>query len=126
MNRNLLSLILIAMCSCFSFHALANERTDTVSVVGVCQSCKARIEKAAKQAGASLADWNDKTKVLSVTYNDSAISLLAIEKNIAFMGHDTRDVKATMLAYNKLPACCKYDRNGIAVKTKACEEDKKE
>lgn len=103
----------------------AKEKTDTVKVLGNCESCKARIEKAAKTAGASKADWNDETQILRVTYDDSATSLLSIEKGIAAAGHDTRDVKATSDAYDKLHACCQYDRTGLNG-SKACDKNEKE
>jgi hypothetical protein len=33
-----------------------------------------------------------------------------IEKEIAAVGYDTQDVKATDDAYHKLPKCCQYER----------------
>lgn len=123
---NVRLIIAVVAASCFlSFRGFAKDITDTVKVLGNCESCKARIEKAAKQAGAAEANWNDTTQILSVSYDDANTSLLAIEKQIAFAGHDTRDVKATAQAYGKLNACCQYDRTG---KTggKACDDDEKE
>lgn len=101
----------------------AKEKTDNVKVLGNCESCKSRIEKAAKAAGATKADWNDETQILSVTYDDAGTSLLSIEKGIAAVGHDTRDVKATNVAYDKLHSCCQYDRTGKSG-AKACEDEK--
>src|SRR5579875_1362829 len=100
MNRKFLSAItIISMSLVLSIKAKANDKTDTVTVAGVCENCKGRIEKAAKQTGASTANWNEKSKLLSVSYNDSATSLLAIEKQIASVGYDTRDVKASVQSY---------------------------
>lgn len=126
MNRKSLSVFLFVIIIALPFHVLASERKDTVSVAGVCESCKARIEKAAKQAGATYANWNAKTHVLEVNYNDSVTSLMALEKKIAFAGHDTRDVKATIAAYNQLPSCCQYNRSGATDAKKICEDDKKQ
>ena len=97
-----------------------------MSVAGNCDGCKNRIEKAAKEAGALMANWNDSTKILQITYDDLSTSLLTIEKRIALAGHDTRDVKATADAYAKLPVCCKYDKSSIGKPTQVCEEDKKQ
>ena len=94
-------------------------------MLGNCESCKTRIEKAARQAGAASADWSDKTEVLTVSYDDAVTSLLAIEKQIAFAGHDTRDIKATDEAYGKLHSCCQYDRTGTTG-GKACDKNEKE
>ncbi len=113
MIRKVLTVVsTIIMSSVLSSHAIANDKTDTVTVSGVCESCKARIEKAAKQAGATSAEWNEKSKLLNVAYNDSATSLLTIEKKITSVGYDTRDIKAANQSYNKLPSCCKYSRSG--------------
>ena len=103
----------------------AKDRTDTVKVLGNCESCKARIEKAAKASGATKADWSDETQILSITYDDANTTLLSIEKGIAAVGHDTGDVKATATAYDKLHSCCQYDRTGLNG-AKACDKDEKE
>ena len=125
MNRKFFTLIsVIAMSFALSINAKANVKTDTVSIAGVCESCKARIEKAAKQAGATMADWNEKSKLLNVSYDDSITSLLAIEKKIASAGYDTRDIKATVQSFNNLPSCCKYDRTGANKEEKVCDDKK--
>ncbi len=125
MKMKFLTTVLVAVCSLFASHLFAKEITDTVRVLGNCESCKARIEKAAKGAGATKADWNDKTQILKLSYDDASTNLLAIEKGIAFVGHDTRDVKATTQAYDKLHSCCQYDRTGLSG-AKACEKDEKD
>ncbi len=85
-------------------------KTETVNVSGNCGMCQSRIEKAAKDAGASTAKWNSETSLLSVSYNTSKTSLNNIEQKIAFVGHDTKSVKANDEAYNELHDCCKYER----------------
>jgi periplasmic mercuric ion binding protein len=85
-------------------------KTETVKVLGNCEICKARIEKAAKAEGAAKAEWNDDSKLLSVTYDTSKTSLDKICKKIATAGHDNDKAKADDKAYNSLPGCCKYDR----------------
>jgi periplasmic mercuric ion binding protein len=114
-------LFIAAFLTVSAVSASAKEKTDTVKVLGNCESCKARIEKAAKAAGAMKADWSDETQILSVTYDDASTSLLSIEKGIAAVGHDTRDVKATAETYHKLHSCCQYDRTGTSG-AKACEK----
>lgn len=82
-------------------------------VLGECGMCKTRIEKAAKTDGVTSAVWDIKTKVLKVEYLSSKIKVDTIHKNIAKAGHDTEKEKADNGVYDKLPACCKYERNVI-------------
>ena len=42
-------------------------KTETFKVLGNCDLCKARIEKAVKIEGVTNADWSTKTKLLTVT-----------------------------------------------------------
>ena len=83
-------------------------KTETFKVSGNCESCKARIEKAAKVEGVTKAVWNTKTKILTLVYNPSKVKSDDIQKKIAAVGHDTPKYKATATAYNSLPGCCKY------------------
>src|SRR3954467_5553147 len=106
--------VLFTLLTVFGLSAFAKETTDSVKVNGVCGSCKKRIEKAAMDAGAITANWSDETQILSVKYDDSKTTLLGIEKKIASVGHDTRDVKATDQAYKSLEECCQYDRTSSA------------
>jgi periplasmic mercuric ion binding protein len=83
-------------------------KTEIIKVSGNCESCKARIEKAAKVDGVTKADWNMKTKMLTLVYDPSKVKSIDIQKRIAAVGHDTPKYKATVGAYNALPGCCKY------------------
>lgn len=86
-------------------------KTETFKVSGNCNMCKATIEKAAKSAGVTKADWDVKAKVISVTYDPSKVKAEDIHKKIAASGYDTEKVKASDAAYNKLHSCCKYKRS---------------
>ena len=72
--------------------------------------CENKIEKAAKEAGAVSADWNQDTKVITVKYKVSTSNLAKIQKSIADAGYDNAGVKTTTEAYDKLHSCCKYER----------------
>ena len=85
-------------------------KTETIKVLGNCDMCKTRIEKAAKAEGASGASWDSKTKLLTLNYDPSKTSIDAIAKKEASVGHDTEKYKAEDKVYNALPGCCKYDR----------------
>lgn len=119
--KYIMSALVVLLC-CLSLHSFAKQKTDTVKVLGNCESCKARIEKAAKQGGASKANWDDETQILKITYDDGNTSLLNIERQVAMAGHDTRDVKATTESYDKLHSCCQYDRSGKSA-AKVCDEN---
>lgn len=108
---------IIVFCSALlTFYAsdslLANQIKDTViSVQGNCKSCKKTIESAVKSLdGIQKASWNTSTKKLSITFDQSIISLQKIEDKIAASGYDTDNVKATEESYNSLHSCCKYQR----------------
>ena len=98
-----------------------NTKTETIAVSGNCSMCQKKIEKAAKQAGATTADWNKDTKVLTIKYNSSTTNAAKIQQGIATVGYDTRDFKAADESYNKLPACCQYDRTAAAGKHEAMD-----
>jgi periplasmic mercuric ion binding protein len=86
------------------------QKTETFKVWGNCDMCKNRIEKAVKAEGASSADWNKSTKMLSVTFDPSKTSVDSFSKKLASVGHDTEKYKADDKAYEALDACCKYER----------------
>ena len=87
---------------------MAATKTEKLKVSGNCESCKARIEKAAKLDGVSKAEWDIPSKMLAVTYDPSKTNLDLISKKIAAAGHDTEKLKADEKAYAGLPGCCKY------------------
>ena len=86
----------------------AATKTETLKVSGNCDMCKARIEKAAKFDGVSKAEWETKSKILSVTYDPAKTNIDQVSKKVAAAGHDTEKVKADDKAYSTLPGCCKY------------------
>ncbi|MHB9142258.1 MAG: heavy-metal-associated domain-containing protein [Paludibacter sp.] len=83
-------------------------KTEMIKVDGNCETCKARIEKAAKVDGVTKADWNTKTKMLTMVYNPAKVSSDKVQKMIAAAVHDTPMYKSNTTAYNALPGCCKY------------------
>lgn len=101
--------IIIALIAGFAVQAQNKNAKANIEVDGVCNMCKVRIEKAAiKTKGIKLATWNLETKQLAVVYNEKKVDLNTLEQNIAAVGHDTKNIKATDTNYNALDACCKY------------------
>ena len=82
-----------------------------VEVNGNCDQCKKRIEKAAFSVpGVKSATWNVETHQLAVIMNEEKSSTADLNKAIAKVGHDTKEVKAKQEDYDKLHSCCKYER----------------
>jgi mercuric ion binding protein len=85
-------------------------QTSKFKVWGNCGTCKKNIEKAVKIEGVTKADWNKDTKIITVTFDSSKITLEQIQKRIASAGYDTELFNGNDKAYNKLDKCCQYDR----------------
>src|SRR6476469_5459319 len=88
------SLFTINICN-----AQKNLAKEKIKVWGNCEMCKKKIEKAAKGAGATYANWNEDTQLLAVSYNSTETNALQIEKAVAASGYDTKDVKASDKAF---------------------------
>ena len=89
---------------------ISNAKTETVKVYGNCGMCETSIEKAANKKKISKADWNEETKMATISYDSKKTTLDAVLKNIALAGYDNQSFLAPDAAYNKLPGCCKYER----------------
>ena len=77
----------IMLIASFSF---AQTKTEQFKVSGECGTCKKKIEKAAKSAGASYALWDASSKMLTVKFASATASKTKIEQSIADAGYDTR------------------------------------
>ena len=106
MKKNLVFVMAFLMMSMF---AVAQNPT-TIKVAGNCGMCKKHIEKAAKDAGATSANWDKVTKILTVSFEAGKTSADKIETAIAGAGYDTEHKEASLEAYKKLDECCQYDR----------------
>jgi len=85
-------------------------KTEIFKVYGNCDMCKSRIETSLKIDGVIKAEWDQKTKMVSVTFDPSKVTVDEMEKRVAGVGHDTEKYKAVNDVYEKLPGCCHYDR----------------
>ncbi|MCP1298470.1 TonB-dependent receptor [Chryseobacterium sp. S0630] len=90
--------------------AISTKKENEFYVRGNCASCKARIEKASKDAGANTAEWNAEKQTVTLNFDPSKTSSDKILKAIADAGHDNEKYKASDAVYNGLPGCCLYDR----------------
>ena len=105
----------------FATASLAQKETqETFPVSGNCGMCKTKIEKAAKQAGASYAAWDVENKEITVKYNSTASNTAKIKQAIAATGYDTPGFTATDEAYDNLHQCCKYERGTTKSESNDC------
>jgi len=88
----------------------ASQKTETFKVWGACGMCKTRIEKTVKAEGATTANWDEKTQMLTVSFDPKKSSVDVLSKKLASVGHDTEKYKAADDVYAKLPGCCHYER----------------
>lgn len=113
------------LCMSFTVMAVAQTQTESIKVSGNCGMCKKKIETAAKTGGASYALWDKQTKILTVKYDNATTNKAKIEQEVAGVGYDTPDFKATDEAYNKLDACCHYEREAKTTAKAECNMDMK-
>ncbi len=86
-------------------------KTESFKVYGNCEMCQDRIEGVLKKKDGVLKRiWNDDTKILTVVFDPSKITLTQIKQKIADEGYDTDEIQATEAAYNNLSKCCQYKR----------------
>lgn len=100
-------------------------KTETFQVLGNCGMCEKTIENAAATAGATSADWDADKNLLTVAFDSAQTTVDAIQKAVARSGYDNAGYKAPDEAYDKLHACCHYDRSGAPGTAKSCEEGEK-
>ncbi|ROL56529.1 heavy-metal-associated domain-containing protein [Bacteroidetes/Chlorobi group bacterium Naka2016] len=108
MRTAVLAIISFALAFVLAFSQ--NQTLAEIKTSAVCEHCKERIESNLKNVeGILKADLNLETKVLSVAYDSTKISLQEIRKKISRIGYDADDVKRDPKAYKKLPKCCRID-----------------
>ena len=83
----------------------------SIFVAGVCGMCRSRIKKVTRNIeGVVESDWDEDTKILTISFDKELTNEAAIEAAVAAAGHDTKNVKASDDSYEGLPACCQYER----------------
>lgn len=95
----------------FTMTTFAQEKNKklTMEVDGVCEMCKMRIEKAALGVkGVKYALWDIPSHQLSLIIDERKTDPMKIKTALVTVGHDTKELKATEKAYNKVMPCCRY------------------
>lgn len=120
--KSLFLFIAVALLSTsVSLAQIKNAKTETVKVYGNCGMCKTTIEKAGSKKKLYKTDWNEESKMASITYDSKKSSADEVLKSIAFSGYDNVNYLAPDDVYNKLHGCCKYDREKKIVAKAATE-----
>ena len=106
-----LLLLCLAFVNMVSFAQVAKNGpivSSSFKVFGACEQCKARIESAVKLKGVNVGVWDVDTKMLTLEYDTSQISIDKIQNKILGVGHDLVGKKAKDIIYKQLPECCHY------------------
>ena len=85
-------------------------------VDGICGMCKKRIETAAlKTKGVKFAIWDVKSHQINIIFDERKTKIETVKQNIANVGHDVTDFKASDEAYESVHPCCKYRDSKIVL-----------
>jgi copper chaperone CopZ len=84
--------------------------TESFKVWGNCEKCEKTIESSVDVDGVISKDWNVDSKLMTVTFDTTKISLDAIQQLIAKTGYDNDTYYGDDYAYAKLEECCQYER----------------
>jgi periplasmic mercuric ion binding protein len=121
MKKKVLSLVGLFLIGAIT--VFAQSKTEKFKVYGACGMCENRIEKAAKSVdGVTAADWDQKTNMLELTYDESKTNSDKVHLAVAKVGHDTDKQKAKDEVYNNLHSCCKYERPKVESESKKPQE----
>lgn len=104
--------LLLVIILMFGYTAIAgNANKEKFKVYGNCGMCEKTIEKAAKSVdGVKKANWNQKTKMMEISFDAEKTNIEAIHQAITDEGYDTEKATAKDEVYEALHSCCKYDR----------------
>ncbi len=107
-NIIVLSSLTALVFSCGEKNTEKSGKQTEFYVRGNCGMCEERIEKAVLDIdGIKKADWDVKTKNLTVTYDSTKVNELKIQQTVANTGHETKTVPSPQATHDALPECCK-------------------
>lgn len=102
-------IVLVLLLTTSLMFAQEKNKKVTMEVDGVCEMCKMRIEKAALGVkGVKYALWDIPSHQLSLIMDERKTNSMEVKTALVAVGHDTKELKATEDAYNKVMPCCKY------------------
>ncbi len=106
----------VLLTSLLALPTLAAKTKYTTHVDGQCEMCKTHIEAAAQSIdGVKSAVWDQKTRILTVTFEGDKSIVTLIQDAVLAAGYDIADRHASNAAYLKLPKCCQYRTEAAAM-----------
>ncbi|SDX77796.1 Copper chaperone CopZ [Flavobacterium degerlachei] len=90
---------------------IKNAKTEKVKIFGNCGMCETNIEKAGNLKNTAIVDWDKDSKIATISYDTAKTNPDEILKRIALAGYDSEKFLAPDTKYDKLHACCQYDRD---------------
>lgn len=106
--KKIITVVALVLFTATTFAQEKNKKM-TMEVDGVCEMCKVRIEKAALGVkGVKYALWDIPSHQLSLIMDERKTNTMEVKTALVAVGHDTKELKATEDAYNKVMPCCKY------------------
>jgi len=89
---------------------IKNAKTETVKIYGNCGMCETKIENAGNIKKVVQVDWDQDSKMATLTYDTTKTNQDEILKRIALAGYDSDTFLAPDDVYDNLHGCCQYDR----------------
>ena len=89
---------------------IKNAKTETVKIYGNCGMCETKIENAGIIKKVVQVDWDQDSKMATLTYDTTKTNQDEILKRIALAGYDSDRFLAPDDVYDNLHGCCQYDR----------------
>ena len=89
---------------------IKNAKTETVKIYGNCGMCETKIENAGNIKKVAKVDWDQDSKMATLTYDSTKTNSNEILKRIALVGYDSDKFLAPDDVYDNLHGCCQYDR----------------
>lgn len=89
---------------------IKNAKTETVKIYGNCGMCETKIENAGNIKKVAKVDWDQDSKMATLTYDSTKTNSDEILKRIALVGYDSDKFLAPDDVYDNLHGCCQYDR----------------
>jgi copper chaperone CopZ len=109
-------LVILFLVGIFSTSMIAQEKKAKnkeviMKVMGNCEMCEKRIEKAAFSVkGVKSAEWHADCQDIHLIIDENKCTAKDVAKAIALVGHDNQFYKTTDKIYNELHGCCQYER----------------
>ena len=89
---------------------IKNAKTETVTIYGNCGMCETKIENAGNIKKVAKVDWDQDSKIATLTYDSTKTNSDEILIRIALAGYDSDKFLAPDDVYDNLHGCCQYDR----------------